>query len=173
MVIKNRTRYRTADLTRLFRDGAREVGLPRTPLDVQVVYSRNGSVTGCAWLPRRGEQYGRRVRMRLPRNPGHLNMKELAQVWFHELQHVMGLRHREMKKWFALEVHFHEGLTVGVQDDAPKPGRSERMGALVQRRADKAKRRVAALEAKLFRTERLLKKWRARVAYYEKKGVTP
>lgn len=169
LTVINKTDYSGRDLRSFFLAGLHEYGIhaETRPMRVTVVYARRSRVTGYAYYPKEGVPA--RITMRLPK-PEHLgDLKELAQVFFHEIGHTLGLRHREMAKWTSIHVEFYLGCKIGFRV-APEPAKKPRV-SLVERRAKRARDKVVELERKLKRVESRLKVWRKKVRYYENRGV--
>lgn len=175
--IKNETRYSTRDLRRFFTAGLRALGASEEKW-IKVRYSR-GSVAGLAEIGRDDRQ-GYRIWMlpdrpvaivtgsdgRVVRTPiaqmGASRLAAFASTFEHEIAHTLGISHREMShapaggEWWV-------GLTIRVM---PEPIKIP----AVERREARARTHVEKLEQQLARTQRLLKKWRARVRYYNKRS---
>lgn len=99
MQFRNRTKWKTADLTRIVRKVARLEEL--TPeqlkrLTVEIVYGRNdvGSSGFCrTWTTREGKPYAYLVRVRVRSRPFcDLSLIEFARITAHEFAHVRGMR---------------------------------------------------------------------------------
>jgi hypothetical protein len=93
----------------------------------------------------------------------------LAQVFEHEVGHNLGLHHREMKEWWKLEPTWHEGLHIRRKEEKAKPTIADK----VRKRAEHAMKKLEEHEKKLAREEGLVRKWRAKVRYYQRQGVLP
>jgi len=166
--IKNKTRYSTRDLRRFFTAGLRALGASELKT-IDVAYSRGARVHGRARYPSpdiwSSNSQGLFIWMTLPARASFLKLLELAQVFEHEIGHTLGLRHREMQSWWTLGCPWAEGLTIRHLD-AP----IQRAVPAPERREARARAHIARLETQLVRTQRLLRKWRAKVRYYDKRN---
>lgn len=172
--VDNRTSWDTGDLKRLFGRCIREAGM-ESARTVRVIYSKSGQVTGYAYIGRRWLQMalpnirvfcredGRRGETRLLELSGE-DVKEVAQVFLHELDHNRGIRHKEMKKHYKIPVPFVEGMVIHRKKEKEKPRKD-----IVGERSRKATQMVRIYQGKVKRYSNLLKKWQGKVAYYKKK----
>ena len=164
--IVNETDYRTADLRKFLAVGLREEGVGPVIRDWCCGYR----VKFYRMSERRRGGYGyynsRNMALGLYDSASVMTPEQvtaLPRVFVHELGHNRGLRHKEMAAYATLPVSWAEGLAVRKKIVAPKPKRD--VQAKRQRRAEKM---LAEHEAKLKREQKLVKKWRQKVRYYER-----
>jgi len=167
--IDNRTSYRTSDLRRFIVAGLLAKGADLN-LHVEVRHNRGTNCGGEAVVGRDGRQ-GRFLRLWLPR-PGRAEttddpLLDLARTLEHEIDHALGLTHRDMLPFRALRPTWHVGLLIRAEEPKPRLTVEERVRA----RAEHARKMLEVHERKLLREERLVRKWAARVRYYVRKGT--
>jgi len=161
LVIKNETRYSTRDLRRFFTAGLRHLGA-QEGRTITVVYHRRGwqwAGTHASYWP------GTHIKMTLPKIPAQLSLLDMARIFEHEVGHTLGLRHREMPSWSTLTPTWHEGLTIRYKAPAPRV-----VVPVAERREVRARAHLVRLEKQLVRTQRLLRKWRGKVRYYDNRN---
>ena len=160
--LNNETHFSGRDLRKLFNAGfiARGVdGDRRRRYTVKVNYAKqHRSPSGCAWLSTPS------LVVHIPK-PG-CDITALAQVFVHELDHTLGLRHREMAHCWTMPVEWSEGFSLGIVQPKQKP-----KVPVVEQRAAKARMLLAKHEKKLATEKRLVAKYRVKVRYYDKKGM--
>jgi hypothetical protein len=181
MKIKNSTVWDTADLRRVFaavltQSNKVEGNFPSKRLKIDVVYTKGGGYSGCAWL------HTGRMTIRVPRpraatslalfGPTEVDVFSLAWLFEHELAHCRGFKHDQMgclNNWPTAERRKEmypcvAGMKIGlapVKPAKPKPDaqavRHAAAVAQLMRWKTKAKRAATGV-----------KKAQARVRYYER-----
>lgn len=169
--IKNRTRYRADDLRAFFLAGLKSLGAGTDKTIVVIDARRRDGVHGRASLPAPYETEGRWLRMSLPRLD-KLDMRKIAQVFEHEVGHNFGDRHGEMQKWWTLEPKWHEGLMLRVKAEPKKTPAPERREKNVRAMIAKYESELLILTKKKARFQKLLKKWRVKARYYDRKAAS-
>jgi hypothetical protein len=115
-----------------------------------------------------------RLRVPSPNVIKYLDLKQLAYLFFHEYMHIRGYRHRQMNDRYSydfIEEGFREKkLDVITAIEKPvevkvKPTQEDK----VEKKLNIAKRRLVKAENMLKRATKLIKKWKSKVKYYEKK----
>jgi len=170
--VDNQTRYRTADLVKFFRAILIEAGCNvRENWYITVVYAREryhkGYVRGLAYLNSRS------FIMKIPFawdtiEDDPKKLEQFAQIAHHEIDHCLGLEHKDMCHSSQIATTAWQGCRIEKQPEAKKPTVDDR----VAKREATAKKRVVELERKIKRNAKLLKKWKAKVRYYEKRAET-
>ena len=156
MKITNKTRYDGRYLRKLFLECERREGTTGRR-DVQIIEIKGQNVYGRASL------YRPWVLMKLPKNHD-VSARTVAQVYIHEVGHNQSLRHKEMMKWWKIDVSWWPDENVPLKTQKEKPKRD-----LVLERSKKA---LAQFEKwdKIYR--RAIKKrghYKQKVNYYHKK----
>src|SRR5688572_23259554 len=144
MKITNKTHYDTRDLRKLFARGLKEKRASKDKV-ITVIYSRSGQHTGCAHLGKRvvfgtkiaetaqGDRIrvpaictveARTIRMHLPRDPSYVDVKKVAQVFLHEVEHTQGFEHNDMAECFNYPVLWADGLQIRVRPTPIKKPRT-------------------------------------------------
>lgn len=90
---------------------------------------------------------------------------DLARTLEHEIDHSLGLNHRDMAPSRSLRPTWHQGLRIRREEPKAKVTAAAR----VAKRAAHAKEMLLAHERALAQERRLVAKWRKRVKYYERK----
>lgn len=166
--IKNETDYLTIDLRRFFMAGLAAKGAS-TDKFIRVIYGRGAAHHGYAHL---GVQVGRQhieanwIQISLPRDAAKLDLLKLAQVFEHEVDHNLGLQHGEMQDWWTLAPVWQEELVIRVSARVLVPP-PPRLSVRAYREA-RARAMLAKWEKKQERVAKLIKKWKAKVRYYER-----
>lgn len=123
MKIENRTKWNTSDLRKLVRTVVKEIGPDEysSPKSLEIKHSNNpyrheDSVTGCAW------RFSREIIIRVPNTDRAKEFPVMifCQVLIHELQHLMGLNHREMGSYKEFDVSFASGYRVRPEGAEPQ-----------------------------------------------------
>jgi predicted SprT family Zn-dependent metalloprotease len=137
----NTTAYSTRDLKKLFTRIAKDELDPakRKRVVFKVVYSKKGRISGCAYVG------GINGTMRLPKPPYPLNMASLAMVIAHEMAHLRGMRHNQMRGMSGYTWRGNKYKTIYAWadehnisiKDAPKPKRKSRAPQQPFRQFDK------------------------------------
>lgn len=205
LTLKNETRWNTADLKRFVRTGLRYLGVSERRT-VVIVHRRERGARGSSGLASYGSRWMKvRVPMpdeivsvdretgctvsRLPssfagasRVPGLVDglrsdLRDFANVFLHELEHNLGLRHHQMVEgacrgaqagrdrgasWIA-------GLVIRSKPAEIRPSTDERRAALLAARERAARDSLARWERKLALAKTKVAAWRRKVGYYEKR----
>jgi hypothetical protein len=154
--VKNETDWNTRDLRRIILRACHQKldGTPWTSLKVFVRYRRGNNF-------RLGSAYrnGGPVFLNVERDS--IDSSELAVTLLHELDHVKGLRHRDIVKPAPHVYAWAKGMTVGKKVIVPKarPTLAERRYA----RIETAREAVAAWQRKLKLAQTKLRKWNRRL----------
>lgn len=180
----NKTKYSTADLRAFLRAGLTAFGA-RSDKVVTVRYLRVVFHTldeagnrlpvygplghGRVGRPGREAQH---IWLHLPRRPEDLSVGDVAHTLYHELLHNRGARHRDMTReqmhWNGVPQPWCVGLSIGLEPARPRPSREERAARLVEEREAHARDMLARWEKKRGVAARSVKKWTAKVRYYER-----
>jgi hypothetical protein len=164
MKFVNNTQWNTTELRRLTLAIMKHVGVNAGRTSITINDARKDYVHGLAtighgwvkmWTP-------------TPKNKPTFDVVTYTQVLEHELEHNLGLRHTEMKPCFRKDVSYTKDYVIN-----PKPIRVvlvKPKPSIIMKRQAQAKAKVARLEHKLDLTQALLKKWRKKLAYYDKKS---
>jgi hypothetical protein len=161
--IENKTRWSTYDLRGFFLAAMKERGIDT--LTVEVVYGRGDHVGG------RGSYHLPWIKLMIPSGP-EINMRQLAQVTLHEIDHTLGLDHKDMVDWWEIEPTFHEGLSIRWKE-TPKKTAEQRVAArtaAVEQRAAHARGMLKKARTRLKRAKTIEAKWAKKVRYYERQG---
>jgi len=86
---------------------------------------------------------------------------EVAWVFCHELQHIRGLRHKDICDSYDLE--WVKTYTIGIKTKTEKKATDIRL-----KRYDNVLKHVKEAESKVKRWQKILKKWQTKKKYYEK-----
>lgn len=183
--VQNATRYRTADIRKLLREAAARVFDPgqKPIIRCTVAYARHG-VSGCAFVG------GTRMTIRIAK--GGVDVREVAATMVHELGHLRGLRHPEMRgaaRWtwkgvqstvdaqtgeevgrYERHLRAHSwamGFALHEDDPAHKPRLSG--AALIEARRERTVLAMERWTKKKRRADTALKKLRARLKYYDRR----
>jgi hypothetical protein len=161
--ITNTTKWRTADLRKLFKAALKAESLIEHEagkyIDVAPGRTRvRGRATLTGWW----------VRMTV-RNPAEGEecmpaelLDKFARVFVHEIGHNAGLTHDEMVDWWTIPVPWTVGLEV-----RPKPVKPKVKRDVQAERHAHAIKKLAEWEKKEARAARILKQWQRKVRYYE------
>jgi len=193
ILLENKTTYRNSDIKKLFKECCKRDGIDRQWIKLVAQYQK-GWVGGYAiiggskvWLNLRNPNFfsnevkryegyletnkDQATRDGISKKIEELKTKEgelsspqkVAGTIFHELQHLKGLRHKDMKDNFDVS-WVDEKYPLRLKEVKPKIKRN-----FIQERYEKAKRHVKEKESLINRQQKLLKKWKSKVKYYEKK----
>jgi hypothetical protein len=99
------------------------------------------------------KEYLERKRRRLP--------YDVAWVFCHELQHIRGLRHKDICDSYDLE--WTKDMTIGIKTKKEKKATDVRI-----KRYENVLKHVKEAESKVKRWQKILKKWNTKKKYYEK-----
>lgn len=185
-ITRNTTPYDTAYLRRLFTECERREGtMPRIG-DRQVRVKVRSAATWRVYgdkiaLPVAGWAWynSRSLAMRLPvlaqfcrariaaegKTP-YVSARECAQVYIHEVGHNQGLRHKDMMDHERIDVSWWPDEALPLKPAAVKPPRD--LPAERARKLEYAQERVKATETRIKRLTTCLRKWRRKVAYYQR-----
>jgi hypothetical protein len=171
MKIVNETGYRTEDLRRfiVIAHEATATEMPEWKV-VRVVWSKHNVHWGCAYYDNSG------MTLTIPK--GKLSMAELARVTEHELAHNRGIKHGDMDAELM-----HRRMADGSPFQWTLPGWAEgielrlvgkraapTMQARIDERSAHAAKMAALWERKLAVAKKRVRKWTAKVRYYETRG---
>lgn len=173
MKITNNTKYDTFYLRKLFL--ACEKHIFQTYLIhgeskhrcVTVKYHKgrnNHGVGGYAWYNSNS------ITITLPRirkefTTMYVKARNVAQTYLHEVGHNIGLRHKQMGKFYNIDVSWLPDEILPLKK--PKPTKPK--PNIVEVRAAKAQKKLDEWQSKLKRAKTYVKKYQHKVKYYEKK----
>ncbi len=181
--IDNQTRWDTRDLRRFILAALRHKGAGDR--HVSIGYGKHGDVGGWGSYPdnrreasdrRRGCREGATMRLTLP-GPGWvaaherdpIDLRQLAQLLEHEIDHTLGLTHDDMLDWWTLEPTWHKDLIVRWRT----PNQCESAVVMRERHARamlaKADERIEKRKTQLRIAKTARTKWAKKVAYYDRK----
>lgn len=171
MVIHNNTHWRTGDLRRILtRCAAMEFDATHRPrtLDVTINYVKSPTYSYCsglAWL-----NSGTSI-LRVPKRGVAFNSRSFAMVACHEFAHNRGMEHRQMPTYYNSSNHarydWAKAFVVRAQAVKVKPTGP----ALVDVKVEHARKMIARAETRAKRAATILKKWRRKLTYYERKAA--
>jgi len=162
MKITNKTDYDTQYLRQLFIACEKHEGTNHKYRKVEILNKKGGGVSGRAWIR------SRYVNMYLPsynRGMDSANAHSVAQVYIHEVGHNLGLRHKDMASVSSIDVSWLPNESTPLKKSKigkPKP-------SIIEIRARRAQKKLDEWTKKLNRAKNLVKKYRTKVKYYEKK----
>lgn len=105
--INNRSPYRGDDLRRFILRGLTAKGALERVREVEVIQSPFYRTGGGAYCDEA------RIQLVIPRGfDEQHDLKELAQVFEHEIDHILGLDHKDMIDWWTFEARWHRGLRL-------------------------------------------------------------
>ena len=155
MELINRTGWRSDDLRSFFYACCKRAGYD-TKRRVEVITSRSPwRVRGLASVG------GRWIKMLLPDEP--FELKLMAQVFIHELDHNAGLNHEDMVKSYNIDASWANSLMLRKKEPKAKPKRD-----IIKERSDHAEKMLQAWERKLNLAKTKQKLWAGKAAYYSK-----
>jgi hypothetical protein len=161
MKIDNQTVYSTRHLRKIFIACEKNEGTNHKFRNVKVIYGRSARVRGYAWYNSNS------VVMKLPKPKEvkdigwiHATIHNLARVYIHEVGHNLNLHHAEMMNWWDMDIDFLEEGEVQTQ----KPKKSA-----AEKNEEKARLKLDEWTKKMKRAENLVKKYKKKVKYYDKK----
>lgn len=158
----NRTRYETRTLRKLVAYCIRTAGAENRTRKVTFTYTRQDrGCSGYAWLN------GSSVVVRLIR--GRTDGANAAQVLLHEIDHNLGLQHRDMVPSSTIALPGFPADLVALVEMPPKPMPILDAAERTATKLAAAEAKVKEWESKLRRTRTWLKKWERRVKYYQRK----
>jgi hypothetical protein len=175
MKIENKTKYDTRYLRKLFLACERHIF--NTYLihgeskhrHVTVKTNRKGYIAGYAWYnswsivitlpPPVSVHYGKF------KEEHQISARRVAQVYLHEVGHNIGLKHKQMIPSLKINVDWLPDETVPLK---PQP-QSKPKRNIVEIRAEKAQAKLNEWTKKLNRAKTYVKKYQAKVKYYERK----
>ena len=166
-ILNNRTHWSSRDLRQFVYFGLQDKGVidqaDNQQWTIVIMYGRSrGDITGVAW-PRLYK-----IQLNIPK--ATIPMVRLGQVFEHEIDHMLGLNHRDMAPHFELEVPWVEGEVIRRATAQRKPARQE----CSKKKENRCRVLLTTWERKLKQAERKVRKYRGKVRYYDKKNeVTP
>jgi hypothetical protein len=184
MKIKNKTEWSTRDLQKLMNECVRREGMDNHRT-VIIEYSKRFRTThGVASV------YGRWIKMYVLRpileyNEGSEIKKKFwefdsvlfAEIFTHELGHNRGLHHDEMISLSSMDMSWAKEFKVNLKNGL-KFENGQIVSAVPKEPRDLKKERyqnvlmhIKEKETELKRTQTLLKKWKRKQRYYEKKVI--
>lgn len=165
LIIHNKTDYLTGDLRRLFVRGLEAMGA-NMGKEIHVVPNRK-RVRGRASMANNRNWQTNWILMKIPTNADPIRV---ARVFEHEVSHNLGVGHDEMHKdvlYCCQAVPWAEGLKLRTRATKPR--------LTGEQRQDQREARVRATlerwQKKLERAKRAVRKWTAKVRYYDRKKV--
>lgn len=172
MKITNTTTWRTDHLRAILRTAA-ELELDpadRKRLDVVIVYSRRGWVSGNARLG--GRHLSRwaplTVRLRVPKDK--VDPRAFAWLACHEFAHSRGMVHRNMPAWYRWggKNHPRYAFAEGLPIERPQPKAKPAKDQVLAGKLAHAQAMLKVADTRLKRAKTIQAKWKRRVAYYQK-----
>jgi len=161
MKISNRTQFDTAILRMFFKEAIIENGLEPEGYYVEINHARGEYITGWGYYHRKVIQINIPKEIDLTKL---INVRKLAQVTIHELDHNRGLKHKEMLPWNKLNVEWAAKYIIETEEPKVKPRQDKSA-----KREENARKKVDEYKKKIKRYQNLLKKWNKKVAYYDRK----
>ena len=169
-IIKNTSGYDSRKLQSLFtaihNEIAKDEGRLKhwKTLKVQM-QTKSYGYSGRAYL---GKVYLQDWDMFLSVSP-RLTLKELSQLFAHELYHSYGFKHHQFKNDPLNEKQMARLENKFKIEDLHRVEKPKVKVDHVKLRYENAQKKLAEWESKQKRTNNLVKKWKKKVAYYEKK----
>ena len=171
MKLTNHTSYSTRDLRKIItRVAQHELNPDKAKLiRFEIVYSKKGHHTGCAFVG------GTRGTLRVPKPPHPLDKLKFAMVAAHEMAHLRGLNHGAVMQcarysWKHDYRSFYAWVSeYSVAFQKPVQERPKAKNEVLSGKLGHAQKMLDKNLTKLKRTEVLVKKWKTKVKYYEKK----
>lgn len=158
MKVINKTNYDTRYLRSLFIKCEKHEGTNHKHREVRVIFNRHTwRIGGYAWYDSSS------VVMKLPRKEA--NIRRVAQVYIHEVGHNLGLHHKDMSFSNTIDVSWLPDENILLKK--PKVAKSKLN--IVEVRAKRAQKKLDGWNKKLNQAKTFVKKYRAKVKYYEKK----
>ena len=193
MRLQNYTQYRDDDLRWFFLAALRSMGSNGLYKTITVKYTRAGTWCGGRaggnaqlgkWVPCspglnggkvRKLLEGKRMTILLPKPGEPQNMPDIARTVMHEILHLRGAQHRDMteaqRKCTGPLPEWAEGLELRFDEAPAEPSREEKIATVVAQREEHARAMLAKWEAKAKRATVIAKKWRTKVAGYERRAA--
>jgi hypothetical protein len=116
---------------------------------------------------------GRWIRMLTYQKDGELDLRRFARVFEHEVLHSKGAEHKDMTehqmKCDLPLPAWAEGLSIRKKPPKPPVRREELLRLRAIEKEDHARKTLALYERKQKRLAGLLRKWRAKEKYYERR----
>jgi len=155
--VRNNTHYLTRDLKKIFsevlkREGEEELKR-RLIVYVEHKKHRAGGVSGCA------PYNGNYIRLFLAKNG--ITSKDVAAIFVHELRHVQGFTHKEMRYWEPQK--WAKDYPLRIKEQKPKPKQDIQLV-----RYERVLKHIKEKERRLKRLKTCLQKWYKKKKYYEK-----
>lgn len=159
IILRNSTAYDGRIIRRWLHAAIEERGVEH--LTCEVLYSRQGDHRGYGYL---GIPH---IKLLVPRD-GNVSRVRVAQILLHEIDHTLGLRHREMRSSRHLDFAWSDSLPewrlIPPRERKPR-GRARPVGA----KLEWARARAKEAQTRAKRANTILKKWQAKVRYYERR----
>ena len=178
--VVNGTAYDTRDIRRFLSAGMRAKGVEWR--EVIIDYGKGSALSGWGVLGTEGDcnRHGITIRLTLPspafvaecRADGTdpIGYKGLAQVFEHEIDHTLGLKHKDMVGYWTLEPTWHEGLTIRfVEPEVVDCATAARQRAAA--REEHVRAMLKKAETRLRRAKTIRDKWARKVRYYDRKTM--
>lgn len=186
--LKNETDWNTADLKRFVRAALRYLGVSEDR-NVRITNRRSLDAigaSGCAYLNSRSMTVrlprpiyrativgddGAREEWRRREVMHEVDLRDFAYVFLHELEHNLGLEHRQMRRSRKVFTPWLAGLVVRAKAEKAKPAplpAGERRALTREAREAKARQRLALWERKMRLAKTKVAAWRRKVARYDR-----
>jgi hypothetical protein len=177
IVITNTSRWATGDLRKILVYAAKLVFDPGQKTLINVNVKRR---TRKKWIGGTAYVGGHTMRLRLPDEI--FDPRELAAVIVHEMGHLRGLEHRDMRgaaRWTFVgtsrEAWLEHHAWVSMFQLRPRPpvSKPERIVGiqLVEQRRQRAEAGLARWQMKAKRATNAIRKYRARIRYYQRRAA--
>jgi hypothetical protein len=165
MRIINKTKYRTDDLKLWLYAAHKAMEAPHAQKTITITYSHKSMTWGCA------SYSGFRMMLTLPGDPSKIKHGDFAHLIEHEIGHNLGIKHGEMDQ----EMLYGTGREPSWEVPLPTPRLIEVKKITPQNRSDAkhlhSSKMVVLWEKKLKTATRQLRKWTAKLRYYEGKKI--
>lgn len=174
MRIKNRTCWETKSLLRLLRKCFEKRGVDIKEYTIEIVTSRrNPCITGLGSYDFKWIQLGLPTRGRYLGNGKWENPTELAgdravriaQVAMHEIDHTLGLHHKDMIPYTDIDAEWARSFVVRKKQPRPAPTKEE----IAERRYKHVLELIKRNERRLKLAKTRLRSLVARRTYYERR----
>jgi len=171
-IIKNTSGYDSRKLQSLFsaihNEIAKDEGRLKHWKGLQVqIQAKSYGYSGRAYL---GKVYGEGWDMFLSVSP-RLTLIQISQLFAHELYHSYGFNHHQFKRDPLNEKQMARLEKKFKIEDLHRVKKPKAKVDYVRLRYENAQNKLAEWESKQKRTNNLVKKWKKKVAYYEKKYI--
>ena len=175
MKISNKTEWDTRDLRTYFLRGLKAKGADPRKYRIYVHYSkaggrapakrRGGKIEG--WVDENGISMHGWARLNLPiitmfTPRGEFDLDYFGRVFEHEIDHTLGLHHKDMIDIRKMNPLWVKGLSI-----QKKKTKEKQVKNVVVERANHAEKMMKKWERNIKRAETHFKKWKKKVKYYE------